>query len=160
MWTMWIVSCVSEIRYPLDARPGQHRLAGPGAALDDHDLLVRRRRSLRDRPGAFVDHFLIVDQHEFLIALEHLRQAVHEHLGRADAAVLDLVDQLGLVAVLDVLLDEVAQPGPLGLALEEQRRLLDIGRVPLVVDDVVALVVTTSISRLKESSRNSPLVDW
>ena len=107
-----------------------HRLARSRPAVHDHDLLLARRRGLpRDRQRRLVDDLLVVHQHEFLLASQHPAQAPTSPFDGRIRPLLDPVQILPLVAVPDVLRDELPQPHPLGLALQEHRRPRQVLRV-------------------------------
>jgi len=57
------------------------------------------------------------------LSLQHPEEAVGQHLGRTDAAILDLVEQINVVTILDVAFDELTQLLLLDVAFEKDRRL-------------------------------------
>ncbi|MNL17358.1 hypothetical protein D3C87_1384490 [compost metagenome] len=126
---------------------GEHRLASPRAAFDDHHLGGRARCRSACSQDVLVDLFLVIDQDELGIPLQQARKAVAERLRWPDAAVGQFIEH-ARVAELDVLFDEVAKHASLGLALQEQRRFRDVAGVVVRVDDTIALVVVQIRARL------------
>ena len=106
---------------------GHHGLAGARPALHDQHVLVLRRRAPGQVQGGLVDHLLVVDHEEGLVAGQHGAELVRQVLGRPDAAVLDDVEQLPAVAAPDEALDEVRQA--LGVVAQEDRGAGEVGLI-------------------------------
>ena len=97
--------------------------------------------SPRRRDGVFVDHLLVIDQYELLVALEHARQAVSQCARRPDPAVLDLYQQPAVVAPRHAAPDKLPEPAQFGFTAKKDRRLVQVGPVPVVGDDAIVGVV-------------------
>ncbi len=74
---------------------GQNGLAGSGASLNDHDALLHILEALVHTHLAYViGNGLIIQQDEFFVAFHQGYDAVLKGLGRPNAAVIDLIEQI------------------------------------------------------------------
>ena len=111
------------------------RLPRSRPSLDYDDMLLARRcRLARHLEDGLVGNFLVVDEYELLLAVDHADQGVHEAFRWANPPALDLVDNPSPVAAADVSSQELAQALSFRIALQEQRRAFQVLAVEVVCE--------------------------
>lgn len=118
-------------------QPGQqvhrhHRFPRAGPALHQQHAVPPLPQLPCQGQGLLEHHFLLIDQHELGVALEHPLHRIGELLARLGLAVADPLDRAAPVAHLQAAAQEGGHGGV--VVAQEQRRLLQIGPVAGVAD--------------------------
>ena len=107
---------------------GHHAFSCAGAAFHNKYLLLSLcNRTVYELKRGFENNLLIIDEREFLVAIEQSHHRIGQGFARTDFAVVDHLHDVLRIAIFHKPFDEIGQGSH--IALEENGRFVDMGLV-------------------------------